>query len=170
MSEINAQEFPRGALYTAAGLIGFSLLLTSAVRLGFVDPAHTSAQVRAAAQVGIAAQQNLRFTDETDGSVLVTDATNASVVRMLKPGSNNFIRGVMRGLARDRRARGADSTEPFKLTRWTNGELTLEDAVTGRRIELGGFGTTNKESFDRLLPGSKAPPEPEVSPTRGFGL
>ena len=63
-----------------------------------------------------------------------------------------FVRGVMRGLARDRRARGIDNRPPFTLTLWRDGELSLTDTATGRTIELSAFGPTNRATFAALLP------------------
>ena len=40
---------------------------------------------------------------------------------------------------------------PFRLARWSDGRLTLEDPTTGRRIELGAFGPTNAEVFAELM-------------------
>ena len=57
----------------------------------------------------------------------------------------------MRGLARDRHIRGLDGSAPFRLTRWSNGDLTLTDSATARVIELGAFGETNRKSFEALL-------------------
>jgi putative photosynthetic complex assembly protein len=72
-------------------------------------------------------------------------------VALLAPGTNGFIRGVLRGLARERRQHNVGAEPPFRLTRWDNGHLSLEDPQTGRRIELGSFGPTNAEAFSRLL-------------------
>ena len=166
---VDTEAFPRGALVGAAVLISVTILLAAGTRLGLLSPPQTAADARAEARVMPVVSHDLRILDQADGTVLIRDLGGSADI-VIAPGSNNFIRGVMRGLARDRRLRGLDSTPPFTLTRYSDGELTLEDTATGRRIELGGFGPTNRDAFDRLLPGSKAPPEAKVSATRGFGF
>jgi putative photosynthetic complex assembly protein len=47
---------------------------------------------------------------------------------------------------------------PFRLTHWSDGRLTLEDAATGRRIELESFGPTNMQAFASLLAAGKGAP------------
>ena len=61
------------------------------------------------------------------------------------------IRGLMRGLARERRMHGIGAEPPFRLTRYTDTQLTLTDTATGRVIELSGFGATNTATFAALL-------------------
>jgi hypothetical protein len=42
------------------------------------------------------------------------------------------------------------------ITQWADGALTLKDASTGRIVELGSFGHTNRAAFAQLLaPGVK---------------
>jgi putative photosynthetic complex assembly protein len=57
----------------------------------------------------------------------------------------------MRGMARERRMNGIGPALPFELTQWANGALTLRDPATGRAIELGSFGATNRAAFARFL-------------------
>ena len=74
-----------------------------------------------------------------------------SPVAVLPSGEGGFVRGVLRGLARERRAHDIGSQPPFVLTRWSNGLLSLEDPETGRRVDLNAFGHTNKGAFARFL-------------------
>jgi len=138
------RPFPRGALLGALALVGFALLAVVAARLaGFGEtrmPAASPVEARA-----------LHFHDRSDGAVAVRDAGSGRLVALLAPGTNGFVRGVMRGLARGRRLQGAGPEAPFRLTRWSDGRLSLEDAQTGRRIELDAFGPTNAGAFARLL-------------------
>jgi putative photosynthetic complex assembly protein len=57
----------------------------------------------------------------------------------------------MRGLARERKLGDIGARPPFRLTRYAGGEITLTDTSTGKRIDLGAFGSTNTEAFARLL-------------------
>jgi len=85
----------------------------------------------------------------------VRDVTTGETVRVLVDGvpGNGFVRGVMRGMARERHFRGVGMTPPFTLTLWQNGTLSLVDKATGRAIELGSFGPDNRAAFAALMPG-----------------
>lgn len=159
MSHAHSHEntVPPPALAMAFALVGVSLLMTAAVQLGWADREAVPAVVRAQADVAKLETRNLTFADMADGSVQVTDADSSEVVASFagEADGGGFIRGVLRGLARDRRMRGIDSAPPFALTMWEDGSLSLVDAATGRSIELGSFGPDNRAAFARLLRGSK---------------
>lgn len=95
---------------------------------------------------------DLVFSDHRDGSVRVVNAADSRLVLTVPPGEGGFMRGVMRGLARDRKMRGLGPDLPFRLERRENGMLILLDPATGREIALGSFGPTNLEAFSQLLP------------------
>ena len=95
--------------------------------------------------------RDIRFEDRADGTVAVIAAEDGRVIETMSPGTNGFVRIVMRGLARDRYANGLDEGPPFTLTRWADGRLTISDTVTDRRIELTGFGKDNVNAFANLL-------------------
>ena len=154
MSAIHHQErFPQGALYFAGSLVGFAFLVTLAVRVGLFPVQASPVQLRQTTHIAAIASRDLRFTDRADGAVVIDDVTTGTVAHVVVPGlKTGFIRGVMRGLARERRMRGIGASPPFRLTLWKDGELSLVDTATGRAIELNAFGTTNRASFAQLLP------------------
>lgn len=143
---------PRGALIAAAGMILLTILAVASVRLGFVPAAGDPAAVRAEEHAKPVAVRDIVFMDTADGSVAVKDAATG-VTRIAVPAGSKigFIRGVMRGLARARHMRQIDKALPFRLTRWSNGNLTLVDPQTGQTVELGSFGPTNRAAFEALL-------------------
>ncbi|MGL4438271.1 MAG: photosynthetic complex assembly protein PuhC [Bosea sp. (in: a-proteobacteria)] len=96
--------------------------------------------------------RDLRFTDRADGSVGILDASNDAIVTILEPGQGGFIRGVLRGRARERRLGEFGPEPPFRLARHADGRLTLEDTATKIKIVLSSFGPSNVEAFARLLP------------------
>ena len=100
----------------------------------------------------VVAMRELRFADRADGGVEVTNAADGSVIAELDPQSNNFVRALMRGLVRQRLREDLGPEVPFKLTAFSDGELTLEDPTTHRSVSLGAFGTSNAEAFVKLLP------------------
>jgi putative photosynthetic complex assembly protein len=147
--------FPRGALLGGAGLVGFALLAAIAVRTGIVAPVADPDAARAAAHATVQATRDLHFADRSDGAVEVRDAGTGAIVDVITPGrEQGFVRGVMRGLARERHQHRVGSAPPFRLARWSDGSLTLHDAATGRTIELGSFGPTNRAAFETMLPGN----------------
>ncbi len=143
---------PRGALLAAAGMVVLTLLAVASVRLGLVPAAADPVAIRAEQHVTAVVSRDLVFTDALDGSVEVRDARTGDVRTATAAGSKTgFIRGVMRGLARARHRAGIDKALPFRLTRWSNGNLTLLDPQTGESVELGSFGPTNRADFEKLL-------------------
>jgi putative photosynthetic complex assembly protein len=100
-------------------------------------------------------ERRLNFADRDDGAVVVLDVDQQAPVATLAAGTNGFLRGVLRGLVRERRARGLGVDSPFVLTRWSDDHLTLTDGATGRRIELRAFGPTNEQAFRVLLGGKR---------------
>ncbi|NVO16858.1 MAG: hypothetical protein HXX10_22770 [Rhodoplanes sp.] len=148
MSDLPRRPFPRGPLLGVAALVAFVLLAIGVSRgIGTVptgappDPASATA----------VASRGLRFVDQADGTVAVLDAADARVIEVIASGQENFVRGVLRGFARERRRQDIGAEPPFLLTGWTDGRLSLDDASTGRHVELSAFGQTNAESFGRLL-------------------
>lgn len=130
------------------GLIAIVLAIVATVRLtGTVD---TWTPLGPAV-----ATRDLRFTDAENGAVAVFDATSAERIALVQPGDGGFLRVVLRGLARTRRRRGIGAEPPFRLTRWADKALSLEDTATGKRIYLNAFGVSNADMFAQFLPGEK---------------
>lgn len=158
MSLVHSHEetVPRPMLAMAMALVGISLALTAAVRLGFAEREAVPGEARALAAVTALETRQLRFLDAPDGAVVIREAGGRTIARLEgeQPGAG-FIRGVMRGLARERRMRGLGSAPPFILTRWSDGALSLTDSATGRSVELGAFGPDNRAAFARLLAGGQ---------------
>ncbi len=135
---------PRAALFGAAALIAFALIAISFGQNSGIGL--TSAPEAEAAQT-----QDLVFADRNDGAVVVYEADDGMEIAVLEPGTNGFVRGVMRSLARERRQQGVDSTVPVRLTLWDDGRLSLEDPATGFRSDLDAFGPTNAGAFASFL-------------------
>jgi putative photosynthetic complex assembly protein len=145
-----ANRFPRPALIGAATLVGVALLSSSVARVTGIG----TTQMPDAAVVE---SRELLFEDRADGAVAVHDAGDGEVVAVLAPGTNGFVRGAMRGLARERKRQEVGVTPPFRLIRWSDGRLSLQDPTTGREIYLEAFGPTNADSFAQLLTSWREP-------------
>jgi putative photosynthetic complex assembly protein len=127
-----------------AGLVVFSLLaVIVAQAFGYKAGQAPPEQV--------VEQRDLRFSDGDAGRVYVWDADQDVLMGSIAPGQENFIRGVLRSFARERRSLGVGRQEPFRLARHADGRLTIEDTSTGRLIDLRAFGPTNSGAFARLL-------------------
>ena len=108
-----------------------------------------SVEVRGAERPAI--ERLVHFDDVSDGSVVIRDAQNNQVLARFPVAEGGFVRGSIRALARERRQEGQGREAPFRLASWADGQLTLDDAATGRRIDLTAFGATNAGVFLRLL-------------------
>jgi putative photosynthetic complex assembly protein len=138
------KSLPRGALFGAGTLVLGSLLMVAVARITGYGPAQPPVS-------SVVERSDLRFEDRTDGAVLIYTVTDNRLVDTLQPGTNGFVRGVLRGLVRERRADHIGPTPPFRLTRWADGRLSLDDPSTGRHVDLEVFGPTNAGAFADIL-------------------
>lgn len=132
----------RGPLLAIAALVLVALAAVAAVRLSGMDIRTTDAPPLAV--------RSLNFVDAPDGSILVKDARTGESVEQLR-GEHGFVRGTLRGLARERRRQGIGQEPPFELVARSDGRLTLIDPSTGRRVDLESFGPANARHFAQLL-------------------
>lgn len=141
-----------------AALLGAGLILASTIGLvlvhqhtGFlgqplaVAPAHTDASA------GVLASRMIRVADRSDGAVVVIDDHSGATIDVVTTGKDGFIRGVFRGLARERSLHGIGEAPAFRLTRYDDGRLFLEDPATGSLVSINAFGATNIQTFARIL-------------------
>ncbi|MCU0927782.1 MAG: putative photosynthetic complex assembly protein PuhC [Burkholderiaceae bacterium] len=137
-------QLPRFILRSAAAMVVAVVVLVAFVRL-------TGIGVVKVPEPPVVEQRDLRFLDRSDGSIDVVDPSNDALVRKIEPGSNGFLRGTMRGLARERRRSGIGDDVPFRLVAHADGRMTLADPATGRKVDLGSFGPTNAAVFAELM-------------------
>jgi putative photosynthetic complex assembly protein len=138
------QQVPRSALLAAAGVIAVAIVLAGAARVSDIGTTHMP-------ESSVVTSLDLRFMDRDDGAVVIYSAADGHLVDVLPHGTNGFARGVLRGLARDRRRSEIGAQQPFRLVRFADGRLSLDDPATGRRIDLDAFGPTNVAVFARLM-------------------
>ena len=137
-------------LFAMGALVVASVLLVAAVRWSGVSIHEPDAPARYT--------RSLLFEDRVDGGIDVIDAKSHTLVETIV-GQAGFVRGTLRGLARERRREGIGAEVPFELIERTDGRLTLVDPATSRHVDLESFGPTNMNDFVRLLgdrPQSKA--------------
>jgi len=137
-------KVPRAALIGGGALIVFVIGLAASARLfGFGVVRETSTAVQS--------ERTLFFADATDGGILVTDAATHQEAAHIEPGTGGFLRGSLRALTRARSLAHIGREVPFRLVRYTDGRLVLEDPSTGQHITVTSFGPTQVASFDQLL-------------------
>jgi putative photosynthetic complex assembly protein len=141
---VHPSHFMRAPLIAAGTLVIGSLLAVSAVRFTGIGAVHEPD----AAAVEV---REFRFEDRPDGSIVVLDASGRQLVATVEPGTNGFLRGTMRGLARERKREGVSPELPFRMVGRADGKLTLEDPGTGRRVDVGSFGPTNAAVFAGIM-------------------
>jgi len=139
-----SRGMPKGVLLGAAALTLFALSAVAFSRVSEVGALHM-------APVKPVAVLSLRFADRDDGSVDVIDASADRTIYVVAPGTNGFIRGVMRGLIQERKRSGLDDSVPFTLTHWADGTVSLEDSTIHRTVNLDAFGSTNSGSFAQFF-------------------
>jgi putative photosynthetic complex assembly protein len=69
----------------------------------------------------------------------------------ISPGEGGFVRGALRGFARERRLENPGMESAFRLAAVPGGAIILEDPVSGRWTDLRAFGATNVQSFADIL-------------------
>jgi putative photosynthetic complex assembly protein len=104
------------------------------------------------APVGVpVASRVLAFRDTADGAVLVRDKDDGQTIAQFASGEGSFVRGVLRSLARSRKAMGFNDPGFYALAQYGDGRLIIVDVDTGHSIDLVAFGPTNMQSFAMLL-------------------
>ena len=143
---------PKPVLYMAAGMCLFTLAISGV-------SSYQKHQVQASRDQDIAAMiaagesrtRRIVFEDQTDGSIAVLDGTDRQKFTEVEPGEDSFVRGVLRGFARERKAHGVGRQPSFELTYTEAGILILYDPETGRDVVLNAFGPDNARAFARLM-------------------
>jgi putative photosynthetic complex assembly protein len=148
MGHHHEQRVPKPAIVGALVLMTFTVVVAGLGRQMRVEQVSVAPPVRSA---------ELRFEDRDDGAVVARDARDDREVAVIEPGSNGFVRGVLRGMFRTRRLESISSREPFRLTEESDGRLVLSDPHSGRAVELRSFGGTNYDAFSTLLAAASRP-------------
>ncbi|HJK97047.1 MAG TPA: photosynthetic complex assembly protein PuhC [Polyangiaceae bacterium LLY-WYZ-14_1] len=139
-------KVPKGVLIGAAVLLVATVVFAAVARQSRLD---------AVAAAGGASEPeaavSLLFEDRPDGAVVIKEAETERPVKVIEPGTEGFVRGVLRGMFRTRMLEEIDRDRPFRLARHADGRFVLSDPESGRRVELRSFGRTNYESFAEIL-------------------
>ena len=136
-------------------LIGFGLLLAGIIAaVAFFRYSGQEPLAQVPEPANILEQRQLRFVDGGNGTVEVLQVRPGeadTLIHLIEPGDGGFIRGVLRSMARARRASGISEEAPFVVIQLANGTVLLEDPATQQRIDLQAFGPASIEAFQVLL-------------------
>ena len=132
------------ALGALGALVVFALAAVALARLAGVDPDQSLGGTPVETRT-------LVFLDRADGAIQVVDGASGADVALLAPGEDNFIRGVLRGLVRNRKAKNVPVDAPLELQRHADGRVVLYDPATDEDMLLRAFGADNAATFARLL-------------------
>jgi putative photosynthetic complex assembly protein len=138
-------HFPRAPLIGAALLLATTILAVALLRPSGQEASGVFSRV-APVETRL-----LRFEDRVDGSVAVLDAEAGDVVAVAAPGTNGFLRGMLRGLMRTRKQNDVSLLEPMLLERLDNGTLLLVDDAIHATLDLDAYGHTNADVFKTFL-------------------
>jgi putative photosynthetic complex assembly protein len=141
--------FPRPVVFAIVGVVVLALAAAGFFRLGGHAPD--------ASAVPLSDARSVLFRDAPDGSVVVLDAASGELVRRYAAGSGGFTRGMMRGLSRQRSARGISLSLPFVIGWRGDRRLILRDPSTSTDIVLDAFGRSNRSVFEALIEKSQGP-------------
>lgn len=138
------QRIPDALLKAIVVMVLLSLGLATFARLTGMTPAGTPAASP------VVAERMLRIDGTLDAgaTIWLEDGTRLAELDTEQAG---FVNGVHRALARERMLRKIGDNPPVRVRRLADGRLTLFDPATGWRVELIGFGSTNRDAFAALL-------------------
>lgn len=139
------------ALMPRADYLGYGLgLMLAGVLVLVVLSAGEKQPDRRSVNETIFAREIL-FSDRVDGGISIRDATTGQLIGEILPGEGGFVRGALRGFARERRLENPGMESPLRLAAVQGGAIILEDPVSGRWTDLRAFGATNVQSFADIL-------------------
>lgn len=102
------------------------------------------------AVTAIVDERMIQIMAHPDASAQIYDEHGA-LIADLGPAEAGFISGVHRALVRERMLAQIQGNPPVRIVRFADGRLGLRDPFTGWRVELMGFGDTNRDAFLALL-------------------
>lgn len=138
-------------LIACVSVIGLSLALTISTNLGYFERQGDPDQLRAERGVVSVDTRSIKFNDDANGDVWVSDAVTGEELGRYPQGDGGFVRATARAMATARQQSGFDATVPFELIAWDNGAMTLRDTQTGRSVELHAFGAKTHEIYEDIL-------------------
>lgn len=147
MSALDRDPFPRAPLLAGAALICITILTVAGVQIAKPYlPAPPTLEDR----LDIKTSRDLRFDRLEDGSILAVDGASGNAIGTLSD-TDGFIEAVLRAFAFERRRQGLYDEPVYRLVRWSDNRVTVQDLGTGKRVNLTAFGPDSMAVFARYL-------------------
>jgi putative photosynthetic complex assembly protein len=151
--DLEKELVPPAALWAIAALLVTVLIIAFVARMTGVGVVTLAGSTGADVEPVVERMISFGVEDRAGGGEIpILDGRTGEVLVVLPPGEGGFLRGAVRPLTRERTIRSADPSEPYRLTRWSDGRLTLMDPVSEIQMDLGAFGPDNAAAFAALLP------------------
>lgn len=148
MAEMTGTPFPRWPLFGMIGMVLCAILFAGAARYTEFGATRLASRL---ASTDILASVDLWFDAQADGTALVRNAADNTILEKLPADGSGFIRGVMRALLRERKIHAKPADAPFRLVQQADLNIIILDPATGTRMGLNGFGPTNVQAFGQLI-------------------
>jgi putative photosynthetic complex assembly protein len=148
---VNAVQRTLVMATAAVGAMAAFALLLPEPWVQTLSVSETSAAVVASPTPTVVAERLLRFIDMPDGGIDVMDAQTGQRLDLLH-GEQGFVRGTLRGFARERKRNEVPLDTALSLVLHADRRLELRDQSTTHRVDLGAFGPDNAAAFARWLP------------------
>lgn len=142
--KLHRDPFPRPALYAAAVAVFGSLFLVGLARLtGYMENVDPGGHV--------VAEREIAFKSDTAGLIDIADGTTGETLARFPVETNRFVRVVMTSLEFERAGTAPGTQAPYKLVRWDDGRISVDDPVSGKSIQMAAFGRNQVLTFEKLL-------------------
>jgi putative photosynthetic complex assembly protein len=142
---------PPVAIKAVGVLLVLVVALAAIARLTGVGTVHTPTD-SVAGERAVQAERWISFQFErVDGPLVLVDGVSGETLARFDSAEGGFIRGAIRPLNRERVRGGGAPDAPYRLVRWTDGAVLLEDPVSGTVVDLRAFGPTNAGAFEGFL-------------------
>ncbi len=143
-TKLHRDPFPRPALYAAAVAVFGSLFLVGLARLtGYMENVDPGGHV--------VAQRDIDFKTDKPGTIDVADRETGETLASFPTETNRFVRVVMTSLEYERAGKAPGGTAPYRIVRWDDGRISVDDPLSGKSIQLAAFGRNQVATFERLL-------------------
>lgn len=131
-------------LLGALAIVLLTVVLVLVSVLGGIEPVGT----KSASSVE---ERDLYFQDHKNGQVLVFDANSKEEIGKFQKGEGAFVRISMRSMMRQRKLKEVDLKKPFKLVRFSDGNIKIVDPYSNEFIRINAFGPIAIKSFGQFL-------------------
>ncbi len=147
MSATDSEErpIPPAIIIGGALVMAVSLLAVSSARMG-VAPRQARPPSTA-----VAAYDFRVSPPNAEGFETVLSARDGRAVAPLSGRGDDFLPSLVDKLRQERALKGIHSNAPFRLVRFADSRVSLEDPVTGRELNLESFGSVNEANAARLI-------------------